>query len=59
MNKLKYLFGLFLLLITFSKVNALEVSKSDLTIEKGSTGNRSYTATWADETKPTKPLCRL
>ena len=36
MNKLKYLFGLFLLLITFSKVNALEVSKNDLTIEKGS-----------------------
>ena len=36
MNKLKYLFGLFLLLITFSKVNALELSKSDLTIEKGS-----------------------
>ena len=33
MNKLKYLFGLFLLLITFSKVNALELSKSDLTIE--------------------------
>ena len=39
MNKLKYLFGLFLLLITFSKVNALELSKSDLTIEKG--GNDS------------------
>ena len=35
----KYVFIIFLLLITFTKVSALEVSKSDITIEKG--GNNS------------------
>lgn len=35
----KYVFAVFLLLITFTRVNALEVSKSDVTIEKGGSEN--------------------
>ncbi len=36
---IKYVFTIFLLLVTITKVNALEVSKSDLTIPKGGSEN--------------------
>ena len=36
---IKYVFTVFLLLVTITKVNALEVSKSDLTIPKGGSEN--------------------
>ena len=45
----KYIFAIFLLLVTFTKVSALEVSKSDVTIEKGGSENIELYANASDD----------